>query len=112
MNTPETNTPAIEISDLACTFISGDGKKESHYTAVRDVNLSIRAGEFVSIVGPTGCGKSTILNMTAGLLKPSHGTIPHFRRAAFRAEPTGRVYVPGGEPDAVAKRARERDRRT
>ena len=78
MNTPETNTPAIEISDLACTFISGDGKKESHYTAVRDVNLSIRAGEFVSIVGPTGCGKSTILNMTAGLLKPSHGTIRIF----------------------------------
>ena len=78
MNTPETNTPAIEISDLACTFISGDGKTESHYTAVRDVNLSIRAGEFVSIVGPTGCGKSTILNMTAGLLKPSHGTIRIF----------------------------------
>ena len=86
MNTPETNTPAIEISDLACTFISGDGKKESHYTAVRDVNLSIRAGEFVR-----------------------HD--PHFRRAAFRAEPQGRVYVPGGESDAVAKRARQRHRR-
>ena len=83
MNTPETNTPAIEISDLACTFISGDGKKESHYTAVRDVNLSIRAGEFVSIVGPTGCGKSTILNMTAGLLKPSHGTIRIFAEPRY-----------------------------
>ena len=59
------NSPAIELKDLACTFISDD-EKETHYTAVRDVNISIRAGESVSVVGPTGCGKSTILNMTAG----------------------------------------------
>ena len=74
----EMNTPAIEIKDLACTFISEDGKKEEHYTAVKDVTLNIAAGEFVSIVGPTGCGKSTILNMTAGLLQPSHGEIRIF----------------------------------
>ena len=71
-------TPAIEIKDLACTYVSEDGKNEEHYTAVKDVNLNIAEGEFVSIVGPTGCGKSTILNMTAGLLQPSHGTIRIF----------------------------------
>ena len=66
MNTPETNTPAIEISDLACTFISGDGKKESHYTAVRDVNLSIRAGEFVRIVDfPHPVGPTMLTNSPA-----------------------------------------------
>ena len=71
------NSSAIELKDLACTFIS-DNEKEEHYTAVRDVNISIRDGEFVSVVGPTGCGKSTILNMTAGLLQPSHGTVKIF----------------------------------
>lgn len=45
------------------------------YTAVRDVSLSVREGEFVSIVGPTGCGKSTILNVVAGLIEPSHGEV-------------------------------------
>jgi NitT/TauT family transport system ATP-binding protein len=45
------------------------------YVAVEDVNLSVADGEFLAIVGPTGCGKSTILNAIAGLLKPSSGTV-------------------------------------
>ena len=35
--------------------------------ALRDINLDVRAGEFVSIVGPSGCGKSTLLNIIAGV---------------------------------------------
>jgi NitT/TauT family transport system ATP-binding protein len=41
---------------------------------VADTTLRIKAGEFVSVVGPTGCGKSTLLNVGAGLLEPSSGT--------------------------------------
>ena len=41
------------------------------YVAVQDVNLSVSDGEFLAIVGPTVCGKSTILNAIAGLLKPA-----------------------------------------
>ncbi|MCI5850514.1 MAG: ABC transporter ATP-binding protein [Sutterellaceae bacterium] len=70
--------PAIEIRDLACTYLSEEEKRSSEYTAVRDVNITIAEGEFVSVVGPTGCGKSTILNMTAGLLQPSGGSIRIF----------------------------------
>lgn len=43
--------------------------------AVRDLNISIRAGEFVTLVGPSGCGKSTLLNMIAGLMRPSAGVV-------------------------------------
>ena len=43
-----------------------------------DVSLGVGEGEFVSIVGPTGCGKSTVLNMTAGLIEPSHGNVMIF----------------------------------
>lgn len=45
------------------------------YVAVQDVNLKVSDGEFLAIVGPTGCGKSTILNAIAGLLKPAIGTV-------------------------------------
>ena len=45
------------------------------FTAVRDVNIEVADGEFVAIVGPTGCGKSTILNAVAGLLNPTKGGI-------------------------------------
>lgn len=66
---------ALEFTDVTCSFVSMDGQ---HYVAVRDVNLTIGDGEFVSVVGPTGCGKSTILNMAAGLLTPSKGTVKVF----------------------------------
>ena len=70
-------TPAIELKDVACTFISKDAPGQ-RYTAVEHVDLTVGAGEFVSVVGPTGCGKSTLLNVAAGLLAPSQGTAQIF----------------------------------
>ncbi len=43
--------------------------------AVEDLNLSVAAGEFISLVGPSGCGKTTILSMIAGLLQPTTGEV-------------------------------------
>ena len=63
-------TVAVSLDKITCTFAAKGG---GSYTAVKDVDLSIAAGEFVSVVGPTGCGKSTLLNVAAGLLKPSSG---------------------------------------
>jgi ABC-type nitrate/sulfonate/bicarbonate transport system ATPase subunit len=40
-----------------------------------DLRLSIAANEFVCICGPSGCGKTTLLDMLAGILKPSHGRV-------------------------------------
>ena len=65
---------ALEFLDVSCVFkVAEEGAP--NYTAVSDSTLRIKAGEFVSVVGPTGCGKSTLLNMAAGLLSPSSGEV-------------------------------------
>ena len=71
---------AMELEDISCTFVS-KGDATQRYTAVRDINLVVGAGEFVSVVGPTGCGKSTVLNVAAGLLAPSTGHVKVFGEA-------------------------------
>jgi len=43
--------------------------------ALKDINLEIKAGEFVCLLGPSGCGKSTLLNAVAGFALPSAGAI-------------------------------------
>ena len=49
--------------------------KEGEVTAISHIELSVNAGEFVSIVGPSGCGKSTLLSILAGLFAPSAGEV-------------------------------------
>jgi spermidine/putrescine ABC transporter ATP-binding subunit len=43
--------------------------------AVRDVNLTVRAGEFLTLLGPSGSGKTTTLNIVAGFLEPTSGDV-------------------------------------
>ena len=73
-------TAALDLQGVACTFTSRHDPGQ-RYTAVQGVNLTVGAGEFVSVVGPTGCGKSTLLNVGAGLLSPSTGTVLVFGHA-------------------------------
>jgi NitT/TauT family transport system ATP-binding protein len=64
--------PSIELVEVSRRFLTPDGKS---LTALRDFNMSVRRGEFVALVGPTGCGKSTTLNLITGLAKPSAGEV-------------------------------------
>ena len=44
-------------------------------TALSDVNLDIKQGEFIGLIGHTGSGKSTLIQLLNGLLKPTHGIV-------------------------------------
>ena len=64
--------PLIELVGATKRFPSGSG---TVHTAVRDLTMTVNPGEFVAVVGPTGCGKSTTLSLVSGLQPPSAGTV-------------------------------------
>src|SRR5438128_566383 len=68
----EKTAPAIELINVSRRFLSPTGKS---LTAIRDFTMTVERGEFVAVVGPTGCGKSTTLNLVTGLASPSAGEV-------------------------------------
>ena len=62
---------AVEFKDVVKTYGKGDGLQ----TAVDHVSFTIDEGEFVVILGRSGAGKSTVLNMLGGMDKPTEGTV-------------------------------------
>jgi branched-chain amino acid transport system ATP-binding protein len=64
---PSAKSAALDVSSLAFAY---DGA-----LAVRDVSLTVQAGEIVALLGANGAGKSTTVRMIAGVLRPQRGTI-------------------------------------
>ncbi len=89
---------AYRLSGVGRTYRQGSRT----ITALENVNLEIPAGQFVAIQGPTGGGKSTLLQLLGALEKPTSGTVtlgeaqlsslPDARLASFRAKEIGFVF--------------------
>lgn len=98
MSASASERPILQVRDLCKVYGAGDNR----VTALDHVNLTVRRGEFVSIVGPSGSGKSTLLHILGGVDKPTSGqvwvdgvelsTLDETHRAVFRRRQIGLVY--------------------
>jgi nitrate/nitrite transport system ATP-binding protein len=61
----------LSIENLKISFTTSKGE----FVAVKDINLEIEKGQIISIIGHSGCGKSTILNAVAGMVFPTKGKV-------------------------------------
>jgi phospholipid/cholesterol/gamma-HCH transport system ATP-binding protein len=64
---PAPGRPLIEVRSLSMRF--------RQHSVLRDINLTIRQGETVCIIGESGCGKTVMLKLMIGLLQPSEGSV-------------------------------------
>jgi NitT/TauT family transport system ATP-binding protein len=78
-----TAEPVVEILSAEKVFANG-------FRGLAPVDLSVRAGEFVSLIGPSGCGKSTLLKLIANLTEPSDGRLVWWRGGFDRVGEDGR----------------------
>jgi nitrate/nitrite transport system ATP-binding protein len=63
--------PYLKIDHIGKSFLRGSASTE----VLTDINLAVEKGEFVSIIGHSGCGKTTLLNIVAGLVTPTSGGV-------------------------------------
>jgi len=80
-------SPVVDIRSVGKEF----GEAGDRLVALQDIDLTILAGEFVSLIGPSGCGKSTLLRLIGDLTSPTSGTVTVNGRSARQAR-LGREY--------------------
>ena len=96
--------PVIRFENVSKTFQRPDGRGE--FVAVDKLSFEIDKGEIVAVLGKTGCGKSTMFNIVAGLIEPSCG-----KATSVGSRPVSRIRFfsrqdrhrfPERPPDALA----------
>lgn len=79
------NPPIVTLDNVSFNY--------NREPILQDVNLHIHQGDFIAMIGPNGGGKTTLLKLILGLLKPEKGTVRVMERSAPKAAP-GIGYVP------------------
>ncbi|HEU0187250.1 MAG TPA: nitrate/sulfonate/bicarbonate ABC transporter ATP-binding protein [Gallionellaceae bacterium] len=63
----------MQLRNVSQSFAGAE--QGSHLNVLENINLELRGGEIVAILGKSGCGKSTLLRIMCGLIKPTHGEV-------------------------------------
>jgi NitT/TauT family transport system ATP-binding protein len=74
--------PVIQFRDVRKVFHRADGRGD--LLAVDKLTLDVAPGEIIAVLGKTGCGKSTMFNLIAGLIEPTSGTVAVTGHDPFR----------------------------
>ena len=75
--------PVLQTRDLGKSFLKGD----RYIVALRGFSLAVDQGSFVCVLGRSGCGKSTMLNLMAGLTRPSEGVVEYRGNLVSKPDP-------------------------
>ena len=92
-----TETVLLALEHVALTLPSAAGPVE----ILRDVSVQIRLGEKVAVLGPSGSGKSTLISVSAGLERPSAGTVRLFGEDLSRLDEDARARLRRGRAALV-----------
>lgn len=88
------NDLILKIENVNRTYYD---ESDNHVEVLQDINLTVRRGEFLSIIGSSGCGKTTLLRLIAGLDKPESGTLTLGGELITDPDPQrGYVFQQGG----------------
>ncbi len=82
------NSPIIDLRNICMAFARRSGEP---LPVLEDINVSIRTGEIIGLLGRSGSGKSTLLRIAAGLMKPTSGEVVY--RGAHLTEPAEGIAV-------------------
>ena len=80
------NPPVTQVLDIQNLSVSRSGK-----VIIRDINLSIKKGEFVGLVGPNGSGKTTLILATLGILKAQSGSVSIYGQRPMSTGLNGKI---------------------
>ena len=92
--TEATGTDAVVVRGVDKRFAT----KTGDVSALEGIDLTVTAGEFVSLIGPSGCGKSTLLRLVADLDEPTSGTVEVFGKPAAAPAGTRTTASPSSRP--------------
>lgn len=94
--------PSISLKNISKSF-------GNEVEALRDIHLAVQPGEFVSLIGSSGCGKTTLLRILAGLEQPSIGRVHIFDNTPREACRLARIGIAFQQPALVESRTARRN---